>query len=291
MDMTLPCFGIVIPTYNAGIGFVELLKDIERQTIKPVCKLVIDSSSTDSTIEFASKNGWSVRKIAKSEFGHGKTRQQALDIILQHNNNVEIIIYLTQDVRMPCKNSLEYLVNSFADVYVAAAYGRQRPHKGASIYAAIDREFNYPAESRVKSLRDAKTMGIKTAFLSDSFSAYRIADLRAVGGFPDIEICEDMYVAGKLLLAGKKIAYVSNAEVEHSHEPKIVGMWKRYRAMGKFQRNNLWLKQNFGTADGEGKKLLMYQLKTVLEKRKLCEILKMCIYNVVRFIAYKIGKQ
>lgn len=290
MNMTLPCFGIVIPTYNAGIGFVELLKDIERQTIKPVCKLLIDSSSTDSTIEFAGENGWLVRKIAKSEFGHGKTRQQALDIILQHNSNIEVLIYLTQDVRISCPKSFEYLLNSLANANVVAAYGRQRPHKNASIYAAVDRDFNYPAKGYIKSLQDAKKLGIKTAFLSDSFAAYRIKDLQMIGGFPDVDICEDMYVAGKLLLAGKKIAYVSKAEVEHSHEPKIVEIWKRYSAMGRFQKNNPWIRQNFGTAGAEGKTLLIYKLKIMLKKRKLYEGLKMCIYDVIKFAAYKIAK-
>ena len=290
MKTSLPCIGIVIPTYNAGAGFVELLKDIERQTIKPICRLIIDSSSTDNTAKIARENGWQVQIIAKSEFAHGKTRQQALDMILQHNSNMEILIYLTQDVKMPCKKSLEYLVNSLVDADVAAVYGRQRPHKGASIYAAVDRDFNYPAKSCIKSLQDVKKLGIKTAFLSNSFAAYRIRDLQMVGGFPNVDICEDMYVAGKLLLAGKKIAYASQAKVEHSHEPKIMEIWKRYRAMGRFQKNNPWLRQNFGAADGEGRKLLIYQLQTMLKKRKLREGLKMCMYDLIKYAAYKTGE-
>lgn len=286
MKTSLPCIGIVIPTYNAGAGFVELLKDIERQTIKPICRLIIDSSSTDNTAKIARENGWQVQIISKSEFGHGKTRQQALDIILQHNSNMEILIYLTQDVKMPCKKSLEYLVNSLADVDVAAAYGRQRPHKGASVYAAVDREFNYPAKSHIKSLQDVKKLGIKTAFLSDSFAAYRIRDLRMVGGFPDVDICEDMYVAGKLLLAGKKIAYAGQAEVEHSHEPNIVEIWKRYRAMGRFQKNNPWLRQNFGVADDEGRKFVIYKIPKVYRSKGFYGIIFSIFFDSIKWIAY-----
>lgn len=290
MKTSLPCIGIVIPTYNAGTGFAELLKDIARQTIKPICKLIIDSSSTDNTAKIARENGWQVNIIAKSEFGHGKTRQQALDLMLENARNIEMVIFLTQDVRITCRRSLEYLINSFLDTDVSAAYGRQFPHEGASIYAAVDREYNYPAKSCIKSLQDVKKLGIKTAFLSDSFAAYRIRDLQKIGGFPNVDICEDMYVAGKLLLAGKRIAYASKAEVQHSHEPKIMEIWKRYKAMGRFQKNNPWLRQYFGTTTSEGKKLLMYQLKTTIGQRKLFEGVQMCIYDAVRFTAYKMGR-
>ncbi|MBQ2410444.1 MAG: glycosyltransferase family 2 protein, partial [Selenomonadaceae bacterium] len=211
---------IVIPTCNAGREFANLLAEIARQSLPIACKLVIDSASTDGTADVARRHGWQVRSIPQAEFSHGGTRQMAVELLPE---DIEIAVFLTQDVRLPDRCSLEKLVGAFADnqdndqeAHVAAAYGRQLPHEGASIYAAVDREFNYPAVSRIKSMEDSSELGIKTAFLSDSFAAYRVQDLVAIGGFPKINICEDMYVAGKLLLAGKHIAYVSEAEARHS---------------------------------------------------------------------------
>ncbi|MGM9580722.1 MAG: glycosyltransferase [Anaerovibrio sp.] len=277
---------IVIPTCNADREFSNLLAEIARQSLPIACKLVIDSSSTDGTADVAKKYGWQVRSIPKAEFSHGGTRQMAVELMPE---DIEVVVFLTQDVRLPDRHSLEKLVSSFEDWQVAAAYGRQLPHEGASIYAAVDREFNYPAVSRIKSMADSRELGIKTTFLSDSFAAYRVQDLVAIGGFPKINICEDMYVAGKLLLAGKHIAYVAEAEARHSHEPNIADMWHRYRALGRFQRQNPWIKESFGSAGGEGMKLVKYQAGRVYREKGIIEIAKILSMDLVRFLAYKAG--
>ena len=284
---------IVIPTCNAGREFANLLADIARQSLPIACKLVIDSASTDGTADVARRHGWQVRSISMAEFSHGGTRQMAVELLPE---DIEIAVFLTQDVRLPDRYSLEKLVGAFADnqdndqeAHVAAAYGRQVPHEGASIYAAVDREFNYPAVSRIKSMADSRELGIKTTFLSDSFAAYRVQDLVAIGGFPKINICEDMYVAGKLLLAEKHIAYVAEAEARHSHEPKLEDMWHRYRDMGRFQKDNPWIKESFGSAGGEGMKLLRYQLGRIYKEKGIAGVLKLLAFDIVKFAAYKLG--
>ena len=284
---------IVIPTCNAGREFANLLAEIARQSLPIACKLVIDSSSTDGTADVARKYGWQVRCIPRAEFSHGGTRQMAVELLPK---DIEIVVFLTQDVRLPDRYSLEKLVGAFADnqdndqeAHVAAAYGRQVPHEGASIYAAVDREFNYPAVSRTKSMADSRELGIKTTFLSDSFAAYRVQDLLKIGGFPKINICEDMYVAGRLLLAGKRIAYVAEAIARHSHEPKLKDMWCRYREMGRFQKENPWIGESFGRAGGEGRKLVRYQLGRVYQEKGIAGVLKILAFDIVKFTAYKLG--
>lgn len=276
---------LVIPTFNGGHNFEKLLAEIADQTLPLAHKLIIDSSSSDGTAGIAKRNGWQVVVIPRESFSHGGTRQQAVEML---PSGIEIVVFITQDVRMPDRDSLKKLLRGFAQPDVAAVYGRQVPHRGASLYAAADREFNYPSVSRIKSLEDKDELGIKTAFLSDSFAAYRLKDLQQMGGFPSIDICEDMYVAGKLLLAGKKIAYMAEAEVEHSHEPDFQEMWRRYRKMGAFQRENSWLQASFGSAGGEGMKLLQYQFKRIGKEKGLAGIAKIILLDMVRFISFKL---
>ncbi|WP_051598534.1 glycosyltransferase family 2 protein [Selenomonas ruminantium] len=278
--------GIVIPTYQAGAGFKNLLSELAEQTFQPQYRLVMDSESTDDTVQFAKQAGWLTHIVAKADFSHGRTRQQALTI-LQEQSDLDFIIYMTQDVRIPNKDSLEKLLLAFVDHEVAGAYGRQLPHKDASIYAAVDREFNYPAESFVKSMSDVKKLGIKTAFCSNSFAAYRVTDLVDHGGFSSVDICEDVDLAGRFLLQGKKIAYVAEAEVHHSHEPNLTSQWRRYRDMGRFYKEHFWIKENFGTATSEGIKLVCYQLKRVGKEKGIVGILKILTLDSVKFIAHK----
>ncbi|MSU07580.1 glycosyltransferase family 2 protein [Veillonellaceae bacterium WCA-693-APC-5D-A] len=280
---------IVIPTCNAGREFANLLAEIARQSLPIDYKLVIDSTSADGTADVAGNHGWQVRIIPQAEFSHGGTRQMAVELLPK---DIEIVVFLTQDVRLPDRYSLEKLLGAFVDdreAQVAAAYGRQVPHEGASIYAAVDREFNYPAVSRTKSMADSRELGIKTTFLSDSFAAYRVQDLLKIGGFPKINICEDMYVAGRLLLAGKRIAYVAEAIARHSHEPKLKDMWCRYREMGRFQKENPWIGESFGRAGGEGVRLVKYQAGRVYKEKGIIGIGKILSMDLVRFLAYKAG--
>lgn len=136
-------------------------------------------------------------------------------------------------------------------------------------------------------MEDSRKLGLKTAFLSDSFAAYRISDLESIGGFPDVEICEDMYVAGRLLLKGKKTAYVAEAVVSHSHEPDIKNIWRRYCAMGKFQRENPWLRENFGGAGEEGIRLLKYQLGRIGAEKGLYGVIRILVLDAVKLLAYR----
>ncbi len=293
--MNVSRIAIIIPTYNAGSDFKKLLAELSLQSISPSNRLIIDSGSKDDTVRIGKDAGWNVVSIPKEKFSHGGTRQWALELLLKQESTdgpasgvPDIVIYLTQDIRIPKQDSLENLIAAFDNQEIAAAYGRQLPHDGASIYAAVDREFNYPAESRIKSLSDASSLGIKTVFLSNSFSAYRVCDLIAQGGFRDINICEDMDIAARFLLSGEKIAYVADAEVRHSHEPELVKIWARYKAMGRFQKENPWLKERFGTAKHEGLRLVRFQLNRIWREKGICTVIQMLAIDALKFTAYRI---
>lgn len=281
-------FAVVIPSYNAGSGFERLLSDISSQSACPAYKLLIDSTSTDGTSRIAKSYGWQIVTINKDNFNHGRTRQQAVDILLK-NTDIDTVIFLTQDVRLADAASFEKLLAPLANSRVAAVYGRQLPHTDASVYAAVDREYNYPPVSRTKSMQDVRELGIKTAFFSDSFAAYRAQALKSVGGFPSVKICEDMYVAAKLLLAGKSIAYVSEAMVYHSHEPELCSLWQRYRDIGRFHKENPWLKAYFGSSQREGMKLVKYQLAYMKERKGWqCQIKILCM-DIIKLLAFKLA--
>ena len=278
--------GLVIPTFNAGDSFVQLLNSIEVQNIKIDQKLVIDSQSSDETVKLAKKNKFDVVQIAKRDFNHGKTRQLAVDCL----NNIDIAVFLTQDVILYDANSLSNLLDPFTGEYIGAAYGRQLPHMNASSLAAHARLYNYPPVSQVKSLSDKQYLGIKTAFMSDSFAAYRLDALKKVGGFPaDVIIGEDMYVAAKMLMKEYKIAYVSEACVFHSHNYTVLQEMRRYFDTGVFHSRESWIREAFGGAENEGLRLVKAQLRYLYHCDDLTAIPKSIIMNTVKLVGYRLG--
>ena len=278
--------GLIIPTLNAGGQFQKLLEQIAAQTL-PTKKLIVDSESTDGTVELAKKFGLEVLIIPRKTFNHGATRQLALEKILP----LDVIIFLTQDVLLKDDDSLARLVKIFdEDKSVGMSYGRQLPHDNATNEAAILRAFNYPPESQLRSFDDRKIFGLKTAFASNSFAAYRVKALQSVRGFPkNVPLCEDMYVAAKMLMDGWKIFYAADAQVFHSHNYTAAQEFRRYVQIGKFHAQESWIRETFGSAEGAGKKFVLMKLSMLAKKNPL-DCVGAIFRDAAKFLGYRIGR-
>jgi rhamnosyltransferase len=277
---------VVIPTLNPGQSFSKLLTQLDKQNCDFVYKLIIDSESTDATLNLSQEHQCHIMWQPQSSFNHGKTRQVCIDY-LEHQ--ADIVVFITQDILFYDGNSIGNLLKAFQDEQVGAAYGRQLPHEGASSIAAQARLFNYPEQSRMKSYEDKEVLGIKAPFMSDSFAAYRVKALQAAGGFPHAIVSEDMYVGAKMLKLGYKIAYVADAKVYHSHDYTFIEEFKRYFDIGVFQAREGWIRDEFGKAEGEGVKLVLDQLRFLVDKKEFLNIAKAIVANSFRIFGYKMG--
>ena len=282
--MNIPV-SIIIPTYNAGKKFEKFALMIKKQTANIRQVLIIDSSSTDETVSIADKYNFTVEIIPKTEFGHGKTRQYALEKV-----NTEIVVFLTQDVLLYDEFSVEKLVQCLiSDKKIAAVYGRQMPYENTGILGKFARLYNYPPISKINNFEDRKERGIKTAFLSDSFSAYKKGLLLKTGGLPDVNFGEDTFVAAKLLMNGYKTAYCAEAKVYHSHDYTLLQDYKRSKDIGQFHKKEKWLLETFGKAEGEGLKFIINEAKYLVKNGRFYYLPIAFLHNVVKYLGYKMG--
>ncbi|HHP0717144.1 TPA: glycosyltransferase family 2 protein, partial [Escherichia coli] len=255
---------MIIPTYNGGEVWKKSANNIALYSkIQPHDVYVIDSESEDDTVQVAKAHGFNVKIIEGASFNHGGTRNQAIT-----DNGVvyDVAILITQDA-IPLDGFVNKILSAFEDPLVACAYGRQLPHENANSIAQHARFFNYPAKSVVNTKENIPEYGIKTAFTSNSFCAYRVSIFNLLGGFPDNTILsEDMYYAAKAINAGYKVAYVSEAQVMHSHNYSPIEEFKRYFDIGVFHATEYWIKKDFGGAGVEGKKFIISEIKYLLHK-------------------------
>ncbi|MBR4152165.1 MAG: glycosyltransferase family 2 protein [Selenomonadaceae bacterium] len=281
--------GLIIPTLNAGSQFQKLLGQIAAQSLTTK-KLIVDSESDDGTAELAKNFGFEVLTIRRENFNHGATRQFALEHLLK-KFPLDVIIFLTQDVLLREEQSLAKLVKIFdEDKSVGLSYGRQLPHENATNEAKFLRAFNYPPESQLRSLDDRKIYGLKTAFASNSFAAYRVEALRGVGGFPlNVPLSEDMYVAAKMLLYGLKIFYAADAQVYHSHNYTAAQEFSRYIQIGKFHAQESWIRETFGSAEGAGKKFVLMKLAALAKENPL-DCAGAIFRDAAKFFGYRLGR-
>jgi rhamnosyltransferase len=265
-----PQFWVIVPTYNPGASaWADWAVALKNQNCQPMQVIVVDSGSTDGSVDISQQAGYTVFHVHAKDFNHGGTRQWALDQGLEKASQLgqpkpDFVVYLTQDAILAHPNSLQELLSAFQQPQVAAAFGRQVPKPNATWLEAHARNFNYPETSRTVQLQDKASLGIKACFLSNSFAAYRLQALQAMGGFPsNLPMGEDTYTAAKLLLSGQSLHYQASAAVYHSHNYNGTQDFQRMFDTGVFHAQNPWLQQSFGRAEGEGMKLLSSQWQTL----------------------------
>jgi rhamnosyltransferase len=278
---------LVVPTLNAGEDFNRWLDALKIQTVIPERLLLIDSSSTDDTVRRAQEAGFEAVSIERSDFSHGGTRQMAVERL----DDSEIIIFLTQDAVLASRDAIETLLEWFEDPKVAAAYGRQLPRPGADVIEAHARLFNYPEHDRVKTREDIPLLGIKTAFISNSFAAYRRDVLVSMGGFPRHTIQnEDTFTASRMILSGWKVAYSGQSAVYHSHALGYTQEFKRYFDIGVFHARDPWIRQSFGQASGEGRRFVFSELRYVFRNRPGATP-SVLLRSALKLLGYKLGNK
>lgn len=276
---------IIIPIYKPDNKFIELLKQIKKQVIKNIPVLIIDSGSDERYLSEIKDMNCKVKKIDSKTFNHGGTRQMGADMF----PNKDVYVYLTQDAILADEYAINNIIKVFDNKNVGCAYGRQLPHKGAGIFASHARLFNYGTESYIRTLEDSPKYGMKTAFISNSFAAYRRSALKDVGGFPsDTILSEDMYVAAKMLLKNWSVAYCADAKVYHSHDYTIWQEFKRYFDIGVFHARESWIRKRFGAAEGEGKKFVISEAKCLVKKNPLL-LIEMVVRDGMKFLGYRLG--
>lgn len=276
---------IIIPTYNALKFLKKSLEALNKQTIKYEEIIVIDSSSTDNTVEVAKSFGAKVLTIPKEDFGHGATRTLAGKTAVG-----DILVYLTQDALLYDEKTLENIVKILENKKVGVAYGRQIPYPDTNLFGKHLRYFNYPDESYLRKYEDKKKYGIKTAFLSNSFAAYRKKVLEEIGWFKNnLILSEDTYAGAKILKAGYKIAYVSEAKVYHSHSYTGWQEFKRYFDIGVFHKCENWILKEFGRPEGEGVRYIKSELRFLLNNKAYQLLPEFLIRNILKYIGYKLG--
>lgn len=279
---------VISPTFNAGNNWSQWIEAVKKQKGTEFKVLVIDSGSSDDTVPKAQQAGFEILEIPNFKFNHGGTRNLGVDHLREE---VDFFVFLTQDAILSDPYSIKNILKDFENPKIGAVCGRQLPHNGAKPIEVHARLFNYPEQSRVRSKLDIKQLGIKTAFMSNSFAAYRGIAFDDVQGFPtDTIFAEDMSIAAKMILKGWKVSYNAEACVYHSHSYSLVAEFQRYFDVGVFYSRECWISEQFGEASGEGLKFVLSEIKYLLKSGSFYLVPEAILRTITKYIAFKLGR-
>jgi len=221
---------VAILTFNGEEFLEELFDTLKSQKTKYSFEiLVIDSGSKDRTLEIT-KNTKEARliQIPNSEFGHGKTRNLAVN-----EADSKYVAFLTQDAVPSSPYWLDGLLEPF-ELFekVSCVFGKQIPRPAciAPVKREVESVFqSFGDDASISIQRKSElttTFNIINTFMSDVNSAVRRDSVLEVP-FQDLDYAEDQALGTDHLNHGWLKAYSPLGSVYHSHSYPLVKYFKR----------------------------------------------------------------
>jgi len=224
-------YSLVIPTKNGGPLFGQVLDRLRSQSLwRQLEVIIVDSGSTDGTLEVAAKAGVSVYKVEPASFNHGATRDYAISLATN-----EVVVLMVQDALPRDDRTIERLVAAFDDPTVAGAYARQLPQPDADVLTK--RNLNGWLTGRTtREVRQSsgsdwyEQLPAMERYLFCNFDNVCSAIRKSIWQherFGRIDFGEDIDWAERVLKRGYKIVYEPDAAVVHSHDRPLSYEYKR----------------------------------------------------------------
>ncbi|MCB9822870.1 glycosyltransferase family 2 protein [Candidatus Nomurabacteria bacterium] len=221
---------IIIPTYNGEKYLNEILKAINKQIYDKFEVLIIDSGSTDKTIQIikrAQKTQKNIilHEIPNSEFGHGKTRNLAANMA-----NGEYLVFISHDAVPAHKYWLYEITKPFEiNEKIVGVLGRQTARPGCfpllkyEIRHVFDKLGSEYGTVLFYNDKFANRIHIQDtlSFYSDVNSATRRDFLVNVLPYKDVPYSEDQIFGREIIKAGYIKAYAPRARVHHSNDMEL----------------------------------------------------------------------
>jgi rhamnosyltransferase len=290
MGMKNPTVDVIIPTYKPDENFLKLIERLEKQTY-PIRQIIIMNTEEKYFHglwyghRFELEHNVSVSHISKMEFDHGHTRKEAVK-----KSKADIFICMTDDAMPKDTHLIENLIAPIIEEKAEFAFARQLAREDAGAVESFTRQFNYPKESRIKTIQDLDKLGIKTYFFSNVCAAYRRDLYDELGGFVDYTLFnEDMIFAAKAMKKGYRIAYVAEAEVIHSHHYTNKQQFHRNFDLGVSQAEHPEVFRDVPSTT-EGKKLVRMTIAYLRKKKKWYLIPGFIITSAYKYLGFKMGK-
>lgn len=281
---------IIIPLYKPGKELFTLLDKLENQTV-PVNKIILLNTEekyftalTYGTDFVKRYRNVEVFHLSKREFDHGGTRRKGVS-----RSSAPVFVMMTQDAVPADEFLLEKLTEPLKG-NVAVAYARQLADDKSSVLEHLSRQFNYPENSCVKSVKDLERLGIKTYFCSNVCAAYRREIYDKQGGFVKRTIFnEDMLYAAGVIQAGYQIAYAAEAKVIHSHNYNCRQQFHRNFDLGVSQAQHPEVFAGI-RSESEGKRMVKAATAYLKKNHMLSKIPYFYMQCFWKYAGYLLGK-
>ena len=212
-----PKLSIIIRAFNEEKHIGRLLAGIQQQTMpkEDYEVILVDSGSTDATVNIAIHYGAKIIRIKPEDFSFG----YALNVGCRAAKG-EFLLFASAHVYPVYKDWLEQMIAPFKNEKVALVYGKQRGNEFTKFSEQEIFKKWFPEESNFEQ---------KHPFCNNANAAIRKTLWEEIPYDENLTGLEDIDWAKKILAKGYVIAYNAKAVVIHVHEEKPKQILNRYR--------------------------------------------------------------
>jgi rhamnosyltransferase len=251
---------VVIPVKDGGADLERCLKAITSQEVGEELEVVIvDSGSSDNSVEIARSYGAVVHEIPASAFTHGGSRNLGAG-----KTRGDILVFISQDAAPVGSDWLAQLTGGLrAEPALAGAYGRQLPHEGAVPPEAYFLDFLYGPNARRQAVSGPAELSMDTTLFSNVNSAVRKSVWEQFPFAENIVMSEDQEWSRRALLAGYTLLYEPLAVVRHSHNYSLKSAFQRFFDSG-MSSERAYMTEDSGSKNVLRSRALAYALNEVV---------------------------
>lgn len=230
---------VIIPTKNAGDDFKHLLSKLNKQKgISSIEIIVVDSGSTDKTVELAKSFGAKVKQILPEEFTHSYSRNLGAELSIG-----DYLLFTVQDALPLTDNWLYELMISLKKNNIVAISCIEYPRAESDLFYRLltwnhYKTFNLDkdrilfldkdASSHMEIRANAQINDIACLIKRDIFNKFKYS----------ADYGEDLILGYELIKNGYKIGFCSSIKVLHSHNRPPFYFLKRAYVDQRFLAKN-----------------------------------------------------
>jgi O-antigen biosynthesis protein len=253
--VTVRSVTVAIPVLNGAAYLDEVLAAVRRQRAEvPVEIMIVDSGSTDGSLDISRAHGATVIEIQQAEFSHGGTRNLAIE-----RSAGDVVAFLTQDATPASDEWLASILEGFEqDEDIALVFG---PHIARPGHSHV---FEREMRDHFRTWGEGRRIDVQRLDRSpDALAAYRLHPYRLqffsdVNGavarwawervpYREVSYAEDQLLAREMIEAGYAKVFHPGAAVYHSHDYPPGQFLRRYFDEFRSLREVLGHVERFGT--------------------------------------------
>ena len=199
--------GVVIRTLDESQHIGECLDVLARQHGgHDLDVVVVDSGSTDDTVEIARSRGVRIVELAPDEFDYSSALNVGIESVAG-----DVVLSLSAHAIPVDADWLDHMLAPFADPAVAGVSSRQVPWPGAQWHEVHRLRHQFPPRGYTVDRETSATIVFSNAASAVRRSVWREHPFT-------LPAAEDLDWARRVIQAGWRIAYEANSSVYHSHE-------------------------------------------------------------------------